>query len=138
MLKTNKLNGGRWRARTSDLLIVEQKSAGRDLALAYGQAGEYFDSLPERERPRYILVSDFQSFELRDLDEGEQLSFALADLSSHVEAFGFILGVQRRAFRDQDPVNIEASELIARLHDALKASGYDGHDLELFLVRTAV
>jgi len=43
--------------------------------------------------------------------------------------------VQRRPFRDQDPVNIEASELIARLHDALKASGYDGHDLELFLVR---
>ena len=44
--------------------------------------------------------------------------------------------MQRRTFRDQDPVNIEASELIARLHDALKASGYEGHDLELFLVRT--
>ena len=44
--------------------------------------------------------------------------------------------MQRRTFRDQDPVNIEASELIARLHDALKASRYDSHDLELFLVRT--
>ena len=33
-------------------LIVEQKSAGRDLGRAYGQAGEYFDSLPERDRPR--------------------------------------------------------------------------------------
>ncbi len=43
--------------------------------------------------------------------------------------------MQRRAFRDQDPVNIKASGLIARLHDALKSSGYDGHDLELFLVR---
>ena len=62
--------------------------------------------------------------------------FALADLPQHVEKFGFIIGVQRRTFRDQDPVNIEASELIARLHDALKASGYDGHDLERFLVRT--
>ena len=37
-------------------LIVEQKSAGRDLDRAYGQAGEYFDALPEHERPRYILV----------------------------------------------------------------------------------
>ena len=44
--------------------------------------------------------------------------------------------MQRRTFRDQDPVNIEASELIAHLHDALKASGYDGDDLERFLVRT--
>ena len=62
------------------VLIVEQKSEGRDLEVAYGQAGEYFDSLPERDRPRYILVSDFQSFELHDLDEGEQTSFALVDL----------------------------------------------------------
>ena len=117
------------------VLIVEQKSAGRDLALAYGQAGEYFDSLPERERPRYILVSDFQTFALHDLDEGKHTDFPLADLPAHVEAFGFILGVQRRTFRDQDPVNVEASESMGRLHDALQASGYLGHDLEVFLVR---
>ena len=46
------------------VLIVEQKSAGRDLKAAYEQAGEYFDALPERDRPRHILVSDFQTFEL--------------------------------------------------------------------------
>ena len=34
------------------VLIVEQKSAGRDLGEAYGQEGRYFDALPERERPR--------------------------------------------------------------------------------------
>ena len=28
------------------VLIVEQKSAGRDLARAYDQVGEYFDALP--------------------------------------------------------------------------------------------
>ena len=118
------------------VLLVEQKSAGRDLAAARDQAGTYFDALPDRDRPRYQLLCDFQTFELLDRDERERTSFALADLPRHVEQFGFILGVQRRTFRDQDPVNIEASELIARLHDALKASGYDGHDLELFLVRT--
>ena len=117
------------------VLIVEQKSAGRDLDKAYGQAGEYFDALAQAERPRYILVSDFQTFELHDLDERETVAFPLADLPSHVEAFGFILGVQRRTFRDQDPVNIKAAELVGRLHDALEAAGYGGHDLERFLVR---
>ena len=117
------------------VLIVEQKSAGRDLDKAYGQAGEYFDALPERDRPRYILVSDFQTFELHDLDEREVVAFSLADLPAHVEAIGFILGVQRRRFRDQDPVNIEAAELVGRLHDALDDAGYRGHDLERFLVR---
>ena len=118
------------------VLLVEQKSAGRDLVAASQQAGSYFAALPERDRPRYQLLCDFRSFELLDRDEREETRFTLADLPQHVEKFGFIIGVQRRTFRDQDPVNIEASELIARLHDALKASGYDGHDLELFLVRT--
>ena len=117
------------------VLIVEQKSAGRDLAKAYGQAGEYFDALPERDRPRYILVSDFQTFELHDLDERRTVAFPLAELPGHIEAFGFILGVQRRTFPDQDPANIEAVELVGHLHDALHAAGYRGHDLERFLVR---
>ena len=117
------------------VLLVEQKSAGRDLGKAYTQAGEYFDALSEDARPRYILVSDFQTFELHDLDEREEISFPLADLPKHVESFGFIRGVQRRAFRDQDPANIRAAELVGRLHDALDATGYRGHDLERFLVR---
>ena len=117
------------------VLIVEQKSAGHDLARAYEQAGDYVDALPENQRPRYILVSDFQTFELHDLDEQDITTFALTDLHAHVEKFGFILGVQRRTFRDQDPANIKAAELVGLLHDALAASGYQGHDLERFLVR---
>ena len=117
------------------VLIVEQKSTGRDLTKAYDQASDNFDALPERDKPRYILVSDFQTFELHDLDEREAVAFPLADLPNHVEHFGFILGVQRRTFRDQDPANIQAAELVGRLHDALDAVGYRGHDLERFLVR---
>ena len=118
------------------VLIVEQKSAGRDLAKAYDQAGEYSDALAERDRPRYLLVSDFRSFELHDLDERKIIAFPLAELPHHVEAFGFILGVQRRTFRDQDPANVKAAELVGRLHDALQRGGlYRGHDLERFLVR---
>ena len=117
------------------VLLVEQKSAGRDLRKAYEQAGEYFDALPERERPRFILVSDFQTFELHDLDERKAVDFPLAELPAYVEAFGFILGVHRRTFRDQDPANIEAAELVGRLHDALADAGHQGHDLERFLVR---
>ena len=94
-----------------------------------------FPRLKDADLPRYILLSDFATFELYDLDEDESVAFALADLPQHVEKFGFILGVQKRTFRDQDPVNIKASERVGDLHDALAASGYTGHDLEQFLVR---
>ncbi|MDQ3472214.1 MAG: class I SAM-dependent DNA methyltransferase, partial [Acidobacteriota bacterium] len=117
------------------VLLVEQKSAGRDLVRAKQQALDYFPGLKEHELPRYVLLSDFQTFELYDLDENTHVRFALHQLHEHIEAFAFILGVQKRTFRDQDPVNIEASELMGQLHDALKASGYVGHNLEQFLVR---
>ncbi len=118
------------------VLLVEQKSAGRDLKKAKAQAFDYFPGLKDADLPRYILLSDFQTFELYDLEESESISFPLTDLHDHVENFGFIIGVQRRTFRDQDPVNVRASELVGKLHDALEDSGYTGHDLEQFLVRT--
>ena len=117
------------------VLIVEQKSAGRDLNAAYEQAGGYFEALPEHERPRFILISDFQHFELHDLLQRDAVSVRLDQLPDHVEKFGFILGVASRTFRDQDPANIEAAELVGKLHDSLRAAGYPGHDLERFLVR---
>jgi hypothetical protein len=117
------------------VLLVEQKSAGRDLKRAKQQALDYFPGLQEHELPRYLLLSDFQTFELHDLEEGTQQQFRLHQLHEYVEHFGFILGVEKRSFRDQDPVNIEAAEIVGELHDALKASGYEGHNLEQFLVR---
>lgn len=117
------------------VLLVEQKSSGRSLAKAKEQALAYFPGLKDSELPRFILLSDFQNFELFDLDEDEEYRFPLAELSQHVEKFGFIMGVQQRTFRDQDPVNIQASEMVGRLHDSLKDAGYAGHDLEQLLVR---
>ncbi|MGO9258779.1 MAG: DNA methyltransferase [Bryobacteraceae bacterium] len=117
------------------VLLVEQKSAGRDLTRAKQQALDYFPGLKEYELPRYVLVSDFQTFELCDLEDNTTIRFLLCQLPEHVEDFGFVLGVQKRTFRDQDPVNIEASEMMGKLHDALKEAGYVGHNLERFLVR---
>lgn len=117
------------------VLLVEQKSAGRDLLKAEVQAGEYFDAIKEADRPRFQLLCDFQSFQLLDRDTRETSTFALADLPKHIEKFGFIMGMEKRSFKDQDPVNIKAAELVGRLHDSLEASGYKGHQLEVFLTR---
>jgi len=117
------------------VLLVEQKSSGRNLVKAKEQALAYFPGLKDTELPRFILLSDFQNFELYDLDEGKEYRFPLVELPQQVEKFGFIMGVQQRTFKDQDPVNIRASELVGRLHDSLKDAGYTGHDLEQLLVR---
>lgn len=53
----------------------------------------------------------------------------------NIGLFGFIAGYQKRTYQEQDPVNIKAAELMGKLHDKLKAIGYTGHSLELYLVR---
>lgn len=117
------------------VLLVEQKSAGRDLAAARIQASDYCAALREKEHPRFVLLSDFQSFELFDLESGEEWSFTLEELPDYVQAFGFILGRQKRSFREQPAANIKASELLGAVHDALKDTNYRDHDLQRYLVR---
>lgn len=117
------------------VIMIEHKSRGKDIEKAYRQAKDYFPGLTEKELPRYILVSDFERFKLYDLDDDKQYEFKLAQLIDHVHLFGFIAGYQKRTYKEQDPVNIEAAELMGRLHDKLKDIGYEGHALELYLVR---
>lgn len=116
-------------------LLVEQKSRGRDLLGAKLQAMDYTHGLSDAEMPKRILACDFQRWQLTDLTTGEEVAFALQDLPKHIEKFGFILGRQTARFKDQDPVNIKAAELVGHLHDKLAASGYTGHKLEVFLTR---
>ncbi len=117
------------------ILLIEQKSRGKDLDRAFQQAKDYFPGLKDRDAPRYILVSDFARFRLYDLEEGEQHEFTLAELYQNVRLFGFIAGYQTTAYKEQDPVNIQAAERMGRLHDKLKEIGYEDHPLEIYLVR---
>ena len=109
--------------------------AAKNLDRAYDQALDYFPGLAERELPRFVLVSDFARFRLYDLDEGVQHEFPLEDLHKNVNRFAFIAGYQTHKIKEQDPVNIEAAELMGKLHDKLRDIGYAGHDLEVYLVR---
>jgi hypothetical protein len=117
------------------MILVEHKSRGKDLDKATQQAKDYFPNLKEHELPKYILVSDFHKFRLYDLDTDQTTEFELKDFVNRVELFGAIAGYQKRIYKDEAPVNIEAAELMGKLHDRLKGNGYTGHDLEVYLVR---
>jgi|GEM_PF-2467990 len=101
------------------LLLVEMKSKGKSLEKAYEQAKGYVEKLKKRPDalPRYVLVSDFQRLKLYDQESNTPdtplADFKLADFS----------------------LNIAAAEKLATLHEAIKATGYAGEDLERLLVR---
>ncbi len=117
-------------------LLVEHKSQGKDLAKAYAQALDYFPGLSDEELPRYVLVSDFSRFVLHDLDHQIQHHFTLQELPDNIHLFDFIAGYEDILDPHQEyPLDVKATEQLAQLHDALTDSGYDGHPLEVFLIR---
>jgi hypothetical protein len=117
------------------VVLVEHKTKGKDLKRAHAQAKDYFPGLKDSELPRYIVVCDFANFKVFDLETDEIQEFSLEELPNRIQALGFIAGYQTRTFKEQDPVNKKAALKIALLHDELKAVGYDGHELEVLLVR---
>lgn len=117
-------------------LLVEQKAPGRDLQKANLQAYEYLETMPDHDLPQAIVVSDFQSFIYIAQDgKNEKIEFTLQDLPKHVKLFAFLLGETSQKTAEEQPVNRQAAEAMARLHNQLRDDNYTGHDLELLLVR---
>lgn len=116
-------------------ILVEMKSRGKNLDKAFQQAIDYTHGLKQNELPKYVLVCDFHFFRLYDTEEQTTLEFTIDELVLNVQSFGYLLGYQKKTYKEQDPANIKAAELMGKLHDRLEEIGYEGHPLEVYLVR---
>jgi type I restriction-modification system DNA methylase subunit len=125
------------------VMLGEHKSRGEDLSKASSQAFDYIQSLTREDRkselPQYIVVSDFETIVIYDLDsttpDKPAASFKTAKLHENIKHLGFLSGYSAKPVDPEDPINVEAVEKLGNLHDALEKGGYKGHQLERFLVR---
>lgn len=116
------------------LLIVEHKSRGKNLHAAESQAEDYFLALPEPERPRYIITSDFARFRLVDLRTGKVHACTLKQLPKRADWFAFLLG-DEHAITEESEADRAAAYQVSKLHQALLDARFTGHDLEVFMTR---
>lgn len=138
------LGGGRGRI---DLfwpgkVIAEHKSRGESLDKAQTQAFGYAAALAAKgngkEAPRYILVCDFETLVIHDLEpEGDapEIAIPIAKLHEHVEKLGFLAGYKPKRLDPEDPANERAATLLATLKDSLEDGGYPREHLEAYMVR---
>ncbi len=119
-------------------VVIEHKSAGKDLNKAYDQAMDYLLGIRDSiEFPKYVIVSDFKRIRLSCIKEGERFdeTYQLSELSDNIERFGFLAGYDNKRIEGQHPVNVKAAEVMGRLYDLLKESNYPAEDLNLLLIR---
>jgi len=92
--------------------------------------------LPDDEIPDLWMVCDFENIRLCRRSINETLHFKTKDLRKHIKRFADIAGyTTERTHTERLELNIRAAEKMAKLHDALEAHGYEGNDLEVYLVR---
>lgn len=114
----------------------EQKSRGADLDAAMDQALDYLPSIPPEHLPTLVVVCDFGRFRVRNQVTGETIDLPIEELPRNLRVFSPLLDREEtRRYETEEEVNLRATELLALLHDSLRESGYEGHDLRALLTR---
>lgn len=135
--------------------VIEQESLGVDLdkpetrqdrpVTPFEQAFGYANSLPNSQRPDYIIVCNFGEFRIHNLDEPrpEQnyLSFTLKELPDQFHLLDFLIDPQRERRAREEKASMDAGRLIGTLYQALRGQYIDPdsdssqHSLNVLCVR---
>ncbi|MES1966201.1 N-6 DNA methylase [Psychrobacter sp. AH5] len=121
------------------LVMIEQKSRGIDLNKAYNQVSKYYERLSTADKPRYIVLSNFDELWLFDIENPlniKEYKCPLADLPKNAEWLDFLAPNAAMAeIVEENPINRQATEMVAKLHQAFISDGVNADELALFLTR---
>lgn len=113
-------------------VLIEQKGQDIDLRKGYKQsdgsmltpyqqARRYAGYLPHDQNPRWIIVCNFQEFQIHDMnrpnDEPEVLK--LADLEKEFHRLDFLVNTGKEHIKKEMEISLQAGELVGVLYDAL-------------------
>ena len=124
-------------------VLIEQKGADIDLKKGYKQsdgqmltpyqqARRYAGYLPFNKTPRWIVVCNFQTFEIHDMNfpNGEPEVLMLADLEKDYSRLQFLVDTGSKTIKKEMEVSLQAGELVGVLYDALLKQYKDPTALE--------
>ncbi len=127
----------------STRVLIEQKGREIDLRKGYKQsdgsmltpyqqARRYAGYLPYNQVPRWIIVCNFQEFQIHDMnrpnDEPEVLK--LADLEKEFHRLQFLVDTGSEHIKKEMEISLQAGELVGVLYDTLLKQYKDHNDPE--------
>lgn len=117
---------------SSTRVLIEQKSIGKNLDRAevqsyrqslkpYQQAKRYANSLPYSKKPRWIVLCNFSSFWVYDMDQPgqEPVKIELDQLESEYWRLQFLVDSGNEQIQAETQVSLKAGEIVGRLYDAI-------------------
>ena len=119
-------------------VMIEQKSLDVDLnkpakqsdgsmLTPYQQAKRYSDELELSKKPRYIVVCNFQTFHVHDMEHPHDAPevIQLADLSKEYHRLSFLTDVNKAHLKREMDLSIKAGEIVGQIYDAILKHYHD-------------
>lgn len=113
-------------------VMIEQKSLGKHLGEGikqsdgsvlnpFQQAKRYADTLPNSQRPRWIVTCNFAEFWVYDLEHpnDDPQKILLANLEKEYDRLRFLVEQGNDHIKQEMKVSVEAGRLVALIYDAL-------------------
>ena len=113
-------------------VLIEQKGLGKDLNKAIRQsdgsllkpiqqAKRYAAELPYSERPRWIVICNFEAFHVYDMEQpnGEPQEIRLENLADDYYRLNFLVDTTSTRIAKEMEVSLQAGELVGTLYDAI-------------------
>ena len=113
-------------------VMIEQKSLGKNLGEGikqsdgtflnpFQQAKRYADSLPNSQRPRWIVTCNFAEWWVYDLEHpnDEPQKIQLANLENEYDRLRFLVDQGNEHIKQEEKISKDAGKLVAQIYDGL-------------------
>lgn len=119
-----------------NVVLVEHKSAGKDLDLAEKQARNYMVSLPSSHRPPVLFISDFARLRIIDVLLNQTIQFDITELPEHLDQLDAVFGkYSKKATKQETTADEKAATLMSELYVEFESNNYEGHSVSILLIR---
>jgi len=98
------------------------------------------DIVNQKQKPRFIIVTDYETFLAYDTKTNDTLDIKIEDLIKYYDFFLPLAGMEKTTHVDENPADVKASNKLAKLYDEIlktnsTSNHEDVHALNVFLTR---
>ena len=98
------------------------------------------ESATQKQKPRFIIVTDYETLLAYDTKTTDTLDIKLMDLGKHYDFFLPLAGMEKSTHVDENPADVKASNQLAKLYDEIlknnpTSTHEEVHALNVFLTR---
>jgi uncharacterized protein YqiB (DUF1249 family) len=98
------------------------------------------DSATQKQKPRFIIVTDYETLLAYDTKTTDTLDIKFKDLAKHYDFFLPLAGMEKSTYIDENPADVKASNQLAKLYDEILKNNptqthEEVHSLNVFLTR---